>query len=173
MRGPYRRRRIHLPPRFGHFKPAGVPARLLTRTDLSLDEYEAIRLADYEGLEHLQVSDKMGISRPTFTRLIEKARHKVAEALIEGKELVFTGGNVDLVKTLHQCTDCGEVEPKPVDHGTENCPDCGSENVEDPAQLRLGAGPQRKRRGRGQGQGRGRGQGRARNNDDEDRNRQR
>ena len=149
MRGPYRRRRIHLPPRFGHFKPAGVPARMLERVDLTLDEYEAIRLADHEGLEHLQASERMKISRPTFTRLIEKARHKVAEALIEGKELVFMGGNVDLVETLHQCTDCGEVEPKPVDQGTENCPDCGSENVEDLAPRRLGGG--RRRRGRGRG----------------------
>jgi len=153
MRGPYRRRRIYLPPRFGHFKPAGVPARMLERVDLTLDEYEAIRLADHEGLEHLQASKKMQISRPTFTRLIEKARHKVAEALIEGKELIFEGGNVDLVATLHHCTDCGEVEPKPVDHGTENCPDCGSENVEDLAPLRLGR-PRRRQRQERQRRGR-------------------
>jgi predicted DNA-binding protein (UPF0251 family) len=113
---------------------------LLQRTELTLDEYEAIRLADHEGLEHLAASEQMKISRPTFTRLIEKARHKVAEALIEGRELVFEGGNVDLVHTLLRCTDCGEVERKPVDEPLESCPDCGSENVEDLARRRVGGG---------------------------------
>ena len=131
MRGPYRRRRIHMPPRFAHFKPAGVPRRLLKRIELMLDEYEAIRLADYEGLEHLEASEKMNISRPTFTRLIEKARQKLAKALVEGKEIVVEGGNVDLMQTLHCCEDCGEVTPGPVDERAEECPDCGSENVKD------------------------------------------
>lgn len=133
MRGPYRKRRIELPPRFGHFKPAGMPKRFLQRVDLTVDEYEAIRLADYEQLEHLEASEKMNISRSTFTRLIERARQKVAAAIIEGKELVIDGGNVDYVNTLHHCRDCGETSPVPADEDTGNCADCGSPNVEDVA----------------------------------------
>jgi len=139
---------------------------MLQSVALTLDEYEAIRLADHEGLEHLAASERMRISRPTFTRLIEKARHKVAEALIEGKELIFEGGNVDLVATLHHCTDCGEVEPKPVDQGTENCPDCGSENVEDLAPLRLGGRGRGQRQGQRRGRRRGQGQGRRRRSEE-------
>ncbi|UCG51440.1 MAG: DUF134 domain-containing protein [Candidatus Latescibacterota bacterium] len=131
MRGSYRKRRIQLPPRFGHFKPAGVPKRFLEKIDLTVDEFEAIRLADYEQLEHLEASEKMNISRPTFTRLIEKARGKVAAAIIEGKELVIEGGNIDFVNTLHHCRECGEVSPRSVDEDAEDCPDCGSPNVED------------------------------------------
>jgi predicted DNA-binding protein (UPF0251 family) len=131
---------------------------MLSRTELTLDEYEAIRLADYEALEHLAASEKMKISRPTFTRLIEKARRKVAEALIEGKELVFEGGNVDLVNTLLQCSDCGEVEPQPAGGEPESCPDCGSENVEDLAERCLGRG--RRNRNRNRVRSRARGQGR-------------
>ena len=145
MRGPYRKRRIHLPPRFGHFKPAGVPRRLLKRIELTLDEYEAIRLADYEGLEHLAASEKMNISRSTFTRLIEKARHKLAEVVIDGREMVIEGGNIDLVNTLHRCVDCGELMPGPLDPEAEKCRDCGSENLEDLAARCFGRG----RRGRG------------------------
>ena len=146
MSGSYRKRRIHTPPRFGHFKPAGVPRRLLKRVELTLDEYEAIRLADYEGLEHLEASEKMNISRPTFTRLIEKARKKVAQSIIEGKELVIEGGNIDFVNTLHRCMDCGDVSMQPFDRDAENCSECGSENIEDLAGRFFGRGRGRRRR---------------------------
>ena len=153
MRGPYRKRRIETPPRFGHFKPAGVPRRLLERVELSLDEYEAIRLADYEGLEHLQASERMDISRPTFTRLIEKARGKVAHAIVDGKEIVIDGGHVDFVNTLHHCKECDEVTRQPFGSESESCPDCGSDNVENLAMRFRGRG----RGGQGRGKGRGRG----------------
>ena len=74
MREPYRKRRINVPPRFNNFKPSGVPRRFLKQIDLTIDEYEALRLADYLQLEHLEASERMNISRPTFTRLIEKAK---------------------------------------------------------------------------------------------------
>ena len=146
MRGPYRKRRVEMPPRFGHFKPAGVPKRFLERIDLTVDEFEAIRLADYEQLEHLEASEKMNISRSTFSRLVERARQKLASVIIEGKELVIDGGNIDFVNTLHHCRDCGEISPGPADVDTGNCPDCGSPNVEDVARRFRG---RRGRRGHG------------------------
>jgi len=145
MRRPYRKRRIHMPPRFGHFKPAGVPRRLLKRIELTLDEYEAIRLADYDGLEHLEASEKMSISRSTFTRLIERARHKMAEVLIDGREMVIEGGNIDFVNTLLRCVDCGEFMPGPLEPDVTRCRDCGSGNIEDLAVRSFGRG----RRGMG------------------------
>jgi predicted DNA-binding protein (UPF0251 family) len=135
-----------MPPRFGHFKPAGVPRRLLKRIELTLDEYEAIRLADYDGLEHLEAAKKMDISRSTFTRLIEKARHKVAEVVIDGREMVIEGGHVDLVNTLLRCVDCGELSPGPLDLEAKKCGDCGSENVEDLAARSLGRGRRERKR---------------------------
>ena len=149
MRGAYRKRRIHMPPRFGHFKPAGVPRRLLKKIELTLDEYEAIRLADYNGLEHLEAAGKMNISRSTFTRLIERARHKVAEVVVDGREMFIAGGNVDLVNTLLRCVDCGELTPGPVESEARKCRDCGSEKIEDLATRSFGRG----RRGR-EGHGR-------------------
>ena len=85
-------RRILLPPRFLTFKPMGVPRRLLQRVTLSVDEFEAIRLADHERLDHLEAAARMGISRSTFSRLIDSAHGKVAACIIEGRELRIEGG---------------------------------------------------------------------------------
>jgi len=130
MREPYRKRRINLPPRFTNFKPSGVPRKFLEVMELTVDEFEAIRLADYLQMDHQQAADEMNISRPTFTRLIEKARQKLANAIIEGKELIILGGNIDFVHTLQRCKDCGEVNQQPFTEEHEDCPDCGSSNVE-------------------------------------------
>jgi predicted DNA-binding protein (UPF0251 family) len=88
-------------PRFiGHeppvsvFKPAGIPARDLVWVGLALDEYEALRLADYEGLDQEQVAESLGVSRPTVSRILHEARHKVARAFVEGCALAIEGGPV-------------------------------------------------------------------------------
>lgn len=131
MRGPYRKRLVQNIPNFKNFKPSGIPRKMLKKMELTLDEYEAIRLADYLKLEHLEASEKMKISRPTFTRLIDRARQKVAAALIDGMELIIEGGNVDLKNTMYECQDCGDIQESPAEQQNDSCPDCGSENVED------------------------------------------
>jgi len=85
MTRPKIERRVKEPPRFQRFKPVGIPARLLERVFLTLDEFEALRLADYKDFEHQKSAEEMGISRPTFTRLIDSARKKVAKAIVKGK----------------------------------------------------------------------------------------
>ena len=70
-----------------YFKPRGIPLVQLEEVCLSLDELEAVRLADYEGLYHEQAAERMTISRPTFGRILGGARRKLAEALLEGKAL--------------------------------------------------------------------------------------
>lgn len=133
MRKPYRQRRVSAPPEFQFFKPSGIPRRELQTITLSIDEYEAIRLADHRGLEHKEAAQKMNISRPTFTRLIEKARKKVAIAIVDGMELAIQGGNVDFVKNHHRCRNCGETHTTKAREIVDECPDCGSTNVEDVA----------------------------------------
>jgi len=131
MRGPYRRRRVHLPPNFQNFKPSGVPRKFLKSVALTVDEYEAIRLADYQGLEHVQAAEQMDISRPTFTRLIEKARHKIASVLVEGMELIIEGGNVEFINSLRRCRNCGDEHIEPTGTELDDCANCGSENIDD------------------------------------------
>jgi len=87
-------RHIGFMPSAGLFKPAGVPACALEQVTLTLDEVEALRLADLNGLYQEQAAAEMKISRPTFSRIVEEARRKVAEALIHGKALRLEGGAV-------------------------------------------------------------------------------
>ncbi|ACF12923.1 protein of unknown function DUF134 [Chloroherpeton thalassium ATCC 35110] len=150
MPRPFQIRKVTRLPKCKSFKPVGVPRKVLEQAILALDEYEAIRLADYLKLEHLEAAEKMGISRPTFTRLIERARTKLASAIIEAKELVIEGGHIDLQSTRLRCSDCGEEQQAEPSESSQNCPECGSENVEDMKLFFTGAkhGRQRRRRGR-------------------------
>jgi uncharacterized protein len=70
-----------------YFKPRGIPLVQLEEMRLDLDEIEALRLADYEGLYHEEAARKMAVSRATFGRIIGSARRKVAEAIIKGMAL--------------------------------------------------------------------------------------
>ena len=87
-------RRIEGAPICSVFKPAGIPTHGLEEVMITLDEFEAVRLADLEGLYQEQAAVRMGVSRPTFSRIIESAHRKVAEALIRGKALRIAGGVV-------------------------------------------------------------------------------
>jgi len=73
----------HSPP-VAYFKPAGIPLRDLEEITLAADEMEALRLADCEELYHLEAAKKMGISRQTFDRIVNRARKKSACALVKG-----------------------------------------------------------------------------------------
>jgi len=96
-------RHVNHAPAAVYFKPAGVPACTLEQVTLTLDEFEALRLADLQGLYQEPAAAQMKISRPTFARIIEVARRKVAEALIGGKALRIEGGPVALNKAPAHC----------------------------------------------------------------------
>jgi len=110
------------------FKPAGVPASTLEEVVLSLDEFEALRLADLEGLYQEQAAERMQVSRQTFGRTVEAARKKVAEALVLGKALRIEGGNVQLPEMrTFACADCRHQWQEPFGTGRPGgCPSCGS-----------------------------------------------
>ena len=97
-------RRIAGKPAASIFKPAGIPARYLDEIVLTLDEFEALRLADIEGLYQEQAAVRMKVSRPTFGRILEVARRKVALALVGGKALRIEGGFVYSEPELPQAT---------------------------------------------------------------------
>ncbi len=87
MSRPKKCRCINCTPNTFYFKPKGIPVFELEEVSLSLDELEAIRLADYEGLYHEDAALKMDVSRATFGRIVSEARKKVAEAIVDGKAL--------------------------------------------------------------------------------------
>jgi predicted DNA-binding protein (UPF0251 family) len=84
-----RRRHIGFSARHRCFKPCGVRQSELQSVELDADELEAIRLTDYEGLYQQECAEKMQISRTTFSRTIESARRKIADALLNGKSITI------------------------------------------------------------------------------------
>ncbi len=145
MPRPKKQRTVFKPPLFDRFKPAGIRGSVLQRIDLTIDEYEAIRLADYLGYNHLESSKIMNISRSTFSRLVDNARHKVAEFLMEGKELFIVGGNFRFARRLAKCLDCGQIYDLDEYRG---CPNCSSQRFI-PLEESFGRGAGRRHRNRG------------------------
>jgi len=109
------------------YKPFGIPLRELESVDLLFEEYESIRLADYENLTHEEAAKKMNISRPTFTRIYDKARKIIAKAFVEGKAIFINGGSYITDDYWYKCKDCNEtmITLKPTDH----CRTCESDNI--------------------------------------------
>ena len=129
MARPKNNRIVHTPPLFSGFKPIGVKRGNLQTVNLSLDEYEAIRLADKLGLSHLQASEEMNISRSTFSRLIENARKKVSDFIISGKFLQIEGGNIHFQNNLIKCSNCNYLFKVSISVSVLTCPKCGSHEL--------------------------------------------
>lgn len=87
MPRPRLNRCIRFNPNVTYFKPQGIPLSLLDEVELSLEEMEAIRLKNIEGLEQTEAAEKMKTSQSTFQRLLASANQKIAEALVEGKAI--------------------------------------------------------------------------------------
>jgi len=129
MARPQKDRMIKEPPLFTEFKPMGTPGRLLEPVIMSLDEYEAFRLSDYLGMSQEEAADEMEISRPTFTRLIETARKKVTELIINGKMLTIEGGNIHFRNNLIKCRNCGHMFNINIEDDIRKCPSCNSDEL--------------------------------------------
>jgi predicted DNA-binding protein (UPF0251 family)/predicted Fe-Mo cluster-binding NifX family protein len=96
MPRPQKCRRVEFLPDVTYFKPAGIPLKNLEEISMSVEEAEALRLKDLEGLEQERGAEKMNISRPTFQRVLASARQKIADALLNGKALRIEGGNFEI-----------------------------------------------------------------------------
>ncbi len=120
-------RHIGYPPLAVYYKPQGMPMYALEQVNLHLEEYEAIRLADYESLKHEEAAERMEVSRPTFTRILESAHKKIADALINGKAIRIEGGNFILERTRYYCKDCGFTWI--TQREAEECPTCKSDEI--------------------------------------------
>jgi len=156
MPRPPKCRRVALSPGVTYFKPRGVPLSELEEVILAHDELEALRLADLEGLYQDDAAERMKISRPTFSRIIEKARRVVAEALVGGKALRVEGGNVMVRQRTFHCFACGHEWQVPFGTGRPHtCPSCQSDEI---ARVDAERG-YRCRAGHGGGRGWGRGRG--------------
>lgn len=133
MSRPKKKRNIVCDPDVSYFKPRGVPLRDLEEVGLTVDEYEAIRLADLFGLSHEEAGKRMGVSRATFGRIIQNARRMVADALVNGMAIRIEGGDymaADRKAASFMCDECGSTWKDLPDTGSVlKCPRCSQDTA--------------------------------------------
>lgn len=105
MARPQKKKRVCRKPKFEVFAPQDI-AEITTSIDLTIDEYETIRLIDLKGVSREECARRMSIARTTAQDIYNSARNKLARALVEGAELRITGGNFDLCDGNAGCPDC-------------------------------------------------------------------
>jgi predicted DNA-binding protein (UPF0251 family) len=125
-------RRVSFVPPITYFKPAGIPLVNLQEVHLLVEEAEAIRLKDLEGLEQEEGAQKMNISRSTFSRILDSARQKIADALLNGKAIRIEGGNFEMAVRRFRCISGHEWDvpfESLVTAPPELCPKCDTPSI--------------------------------------------
>lgn len=122
-------RKVVAPPGFRGYKPYGNRHAVKEHVDLLYEEYEAIKLADYDLMNHLEASRLMGVSRATFARVYESARRKIARALVETREIRSVFGNAELDHSWYLCDACHARFNIPDKKAGLYCPLCKSERI--------------------------------------------
>lgn len=106
MPRPKRKRTVTNPPKMEGFKPFGIPISDAEPVILFFEEYEAIRLMDYLGMTQVEAAREMAVSRPTLTRVYEKARRTIADAFVNGKAIFIEGGDYHTDEFWYRCEEC-------------------------------------------------------------------
>ncbi len=120
---PKKHRSLEQPPIATGFIPAGGEFVESQAVVMNMEEYESIRLSDYLNLTQLEASRMLNVSRPTFTRIYHAARKKVAQAFVENRGLLISGGNVVFQDEWFACSSCESVF-KSVVKGLDEIPSC-------------------------------------------------
>jgi uncharacterized protein len=128
MTRPIKCRRVDFIPDIDSFLPVGREESSLEYT-IKVEELEAMRLKDVEGLSQEECAEKMHISRQTFQKILESVRKKLALALINGAAIRITGGYFAIKGCQILCNDCGHAYDPDVEEDKFICPECGSRNT--------------------------------------------
>lgn len=128
MARPRRFRRILEEPQIRCFKPEKENSNALDPIKITIVEFEAIRLRDYHDIQQKRSAEIMGISQPTFHRILTSARKKISKALIEGNTIIIVGEDYITDKKRYKCSACGFEWLSP-EKAYEKCPDCKSEDI--------------------------------------------
>lgn len=126
-----KKRCIYVDTNARYFKPRGVPLEQLDIIRLTFEELEAIRLKDLIGIEQTEASEKMGVSQPTFHRILKEARNKVSDALVNSKAIEIFGGDYEMGKDEFKCLNCNHLWEINInsEENTVRCPKCNGTNV--------------------------------------------
>jgi predicted DNA-binding protein (UPF0251 family) len=115
------------------YMPYGMPACESGSVFLKFEEYESIRLVNYNMLQQDLAAEQMNVSRPTFTRIYNKALKQIAISFVEGKALVFEGGNYTFEKEWFRCKKCFKLIQGMDNH--YKCKDCKAFGVNELTSL--------------------------------------
>jgi len=129
MARPRNNSKIQIPPRIKGFNPQGYYAKPSKAIILNIEEYEVIRLLDYENLSQLEASKIMEISRPSLTRIYDRARKKIAQALIEARPIRIEGGKIVYDEHWYHCNKCKSHFSNPEEAEITNCALCLSTDI--------------------------------------------
>jgi predicted DNA-binding protein (UPF0251 family) len=122
MSRPQKARKIYNPPKMKGFRPFGMPSCVRESVRLKFEEYESLRLVNYEMFPQDVAAKQMNISRPTFTRIYNRALKLIAKSFVEGRAIEIAGGNYQFDKDWYRCRKCYKLI-----EGIENhtrCKDC-------------------------------------------------
>jgi predicted DNA-binding protein (UPF0251 family) len=134
MPRPKKCRFVEREPGVTFFKPQGIPLRILEHALITVDELEALRLADYLGMSHEEAAKQLKVSRPTVTRMLARAHQAIADALVNGKAIRIEGGDYILEGFACHCPKCGS--PWSVPASGENkkvCDKCSKTGEKEPS----------------------------------------
>jgi predicted DNA-binding protein (UPF0251 family) len=122
MARPQKSRKVFNPPIMKGYKPFGMPMCEIEHLKLTFEEYESIKLVNYDNLSQEEAAEKMNVSRPTLTRIYNKALIIIAKAFVEGKAIDITGGNYEFDKDWFRCRKCHKLIEGLENHiKCENC----------------------------------------------------
>ncbi len=122
MSRPQKSRKICNPPKMLGFKPFGIALCKNEHIIMHYDEFESVKLLNYENLSQTEAAIRMEVSQPTLTRIYSNALVKIANAFVEGKSIIIEGGNYEFNKEWYKCKRCFKLI-----EGLENhirCSDC-------------------------------------------------
>ncbi len=125
-------RKVLNPPAVKGFKPFGSSVKDPDKEPVYLfvEEYEALRLCDYDLSNHHDASVMMNVSRPTFTRIYASALRKIATAFVEGRTVSIEGGKVYFDSDWYHCNYCSCIFNNPEkETAIVVCPLCGSKDI--------------------------------------------
>jgi len=124
-------RKIAVPPVASGFRPYGMAQTAKKRESLFLlyEEYEAMRLCDYEKYTQEEASLFMNVSRPTLSRIYMSGKEKIAQAFVEGRNIIIEGGKVYFDSEWYSCYSCGSFFNNPSEEELTQCPLCGNTDI--------------------------------------------
>lgn len=132
---PTKWRKVEFIPNVQYFAPSDIDDDVLQENIIRIEELEAVRLKDLEGMEQEECAGKMEVSRQTFQRILVAAREKIADSLINGKAIRIEGGNYTRNICPVKCLGCGKQWNESYENfekilnGELNCPECSSKRI--------------------------------------------